>query len=615
MNGRNFAFVAAALAILFGGTIPASAQVRAEIVPGEIIVGIRPQADVPTRAAAVASTVGTAVEYNRNLHFYRVQFNRSWSMAGAIAAMKKRADVLYAEPNYVMHAHADPNDTYYSSQQYGPQKVQANLAWDIWNPTAQTIIAIVDTGIDYTHPDLTNKITRDGSGTVIGYNAVGSNSHSGNPNDPSDDYGHGTHCAGIAAAETNNGVGIAGISGWNGLSGSDTANTKLMPVKVLDSTGSGTSTTVANGITWAADHGAKVISLSLGGGGSTTMSNAVAYAWSKGCVVVASAGNSGSSAFSYPAAYANVISVAATDRTDTLTYYSNYGSWVKVAAPGGGNTAGDYIWSTTPTYAAGGGFALNYDGLSGTSMACPHVSGEAALIWSQNPTLTNAQVRDIIQSNVDPYNPYGSHTIAAGAGRINVYRALLAAGGGTITIPAPPTALTAAAGSGQVSLSWNSSAGATSYNVKRGSVSGGPYTTVGSPSGTTFTDTGLTNGTTYYYVVTAVNSAGESGNSNEASATPQAPAGPAAPTNLRVIGIFRYEIDIAWNDNSNNETGFRVEISTDGTSFTDIGSVGANSTAAAITGLNRKTRYWFRVRAYNAGGYSAYTNVVSATTR
>jgi thermitase len=615
MKGHKLVPILAVLIVLLSAGGQASAQSKFEIVPGEIIVGIRPVSDVPTRAAGVASTVGTIVESNRNLHFYRVRFSRSWSMAGAIASLKKRSDVLYAEPNYVMHADATPNDTYYSSQQYGPQKVQANLAWDIWNPTAQTVIAIVDTGIDYTHPDLTNKITRDGSGNVIGYNAVGSNGHSGNPNDPADDYGHGTHCAGIAAAETNNGTGIAGIAGWNGLSGSDTANTKLMPVKVLDSSGSGTSTTVANGITWAADHGAKVISLSLGGGGSTTMSNAVAYAWSKGCLVVASAGNSGSSGFSYPAAYANVISVAATDKTDTLTYYSNYGSWVLVAAPGGGNTAGDYIWSTTPTYTAGGGFALNYDGLSGTSMACPHVSGEAALIWSQNPTLTNAQVKSLILSNVDPYNPYSGHTIASGAGRINVYRALVAAGGGTPTIPAPPTGLTATAGNGQIGLVWNASAGATSYNVKRGLSSGGSYTTVGTPSGTSFTDTAVVNGTTYYYVVTAVNSAGESGNSNEASATPQAPAGPAAPTNLRTIGIFRNEIDIAWNDNSNNETGFRVEISTNGTAFTDLGSVGANSTAAAITGLTRHTKYWFRVRAYNAGGYSPYTNVVSATTR
>src|SRR5262249_18692388 len=149
---------------------------------------------------------------------------------------------------------------------------------------------------DYNHPDLTNKILRDGNGNVIGHNTIGSNAHSGDPNDPIDDHGHGTHCAGIAAAQTNNGAGVAGISGWNGQAGSsDIAKTKLMPVKVLNSGGSGTTVTVADGITWAADNGAKVISLSLGGGGDSTEQNAVAYAWGKGCVVVAAAGNNGSS--------------------------------------------------------------------------------------------------------------------------------------------------------------------------------------------------------------------------------------------------------------------------------------------------------------------------------
>src|SRR5205085_1732761 len=113
------------------------------------------------------------------------------SVTAAIAILKKRTDVLYAEPNHVVHAVSDPNDPDYSNRQYGPQTVQADLAWGIWTPTAQTVICICDTGVDYTHPDLTNKILRDGAGNVIGHNSVGSNAHSGDPTDPSDDFGHG----------------------------------------------------------------------------------------------------------------------------------------------------------------------------------------------------------------------------------------------------------------------------------------------------------------------------------------------------------------------------------------------------------------------------------------
>lgn len=608
MRGRFNALIVSAFTLLLFGA-QAFAQINPEVVPGELIVGLSPQADVATRGPAIAPAVGVAAEHNQRLHFYRVVVRRGVSVQAAAAALRNSPGVLYVEPNYVMRAHATPNDPYYATQQYGPQKVQANLAWDIWKPAAQTVIAIVDTGIDNGHPDLVNKIYRDASG-IIGYDAF-SNARS----DALDGNGHGTHCAGIAAGEVNNGIGVSGIAGWNGQPGSDVNSTKLMPVKVLDGSGSGTSTTVASGITWAADHGAKVICLSLGGGGSTTMQNAVAYAWSKGCLVVSSAGNSGSSAFSYPAAYANVISVAATDKNDTLASYSNYGSWVTVAAPGGAATSSDYIWSTTPTFDTGQGWPLNYGGASGTSMACPFVSGEAALVWSQNPSLTNVQVRSIILANVDPYTPYGGRTIAAGAGRINVYKAVQAAGGGSGSVPNPPSGLSATAANATVSLSWTGSGGATSYNVKRSTVSGGPYTTVGSPTGTTFTDSGLTNGTTYFYVVTAVNSVGESGNSNQASATPQAAQVPAAPSNLIITALLSREIDLAWHDNSNNETGFHVEISTNGSSFTDLGAVGANVTSVRITGTIRGVRYWFRVRAYNASGYSGYSNVVNAVSR
>ena len=492
---------------LLPGLIPADSI--AAVVPQEVLVGVRADLDDAQEANRLNAVAGLTVGWQPELHAYRIRLQPGMTIEAAMARFQRLGEVVYAEPNHIYHVQSTPNNLYYGNQ-YGPHKVQADLAWDIWNPSATIVIAIVDTGIDNTHPALTNKIYRDALG-IVGYNAF-----TGLRDNASDDYGHGTHCAGIAAAQINNGIGVAGLAGWNGqASQSDTTYTKLMPVKVLDGTGSGSDVSVANGILWAANNGARVISLSLGGSSSsTTLSNAVSYAWTKGCVIVAAAGNSGVSTLSYPGAYPNVISVAATDSNDQLAGFSNYGSWVKVAAPGVS------IYSTVPTYAAGGNFGLNYNYLSGTSMATPHVAGEAALILAQNPALTNSQVSALITSNVDPYTP-SSGGIAAGSGRINVYRALLAAGGGAARVPNAPGGMVAASGNTQVILSWNVTAGAASYNVKRSLVSSGPYTSLATGgTTTTYTDTGLPNGTTYYYVVTAVNTVGESPNSAQVSAVP-----------------------------------------------------------------------------------------------
>src|SRR5262249_30473821 len=162
------------------------------------------------------------------------------------------------------------------------------------------------------------KMLRDANGNILGYDAINQVASAA-----SDGFGHGTHCAGIAAAQVDNGIGIAGIAGWNGAAGtSDTSDTLIMPVQSLNSSRSRTDASVANGITWAADHGAKVISMSLGGPTySTTLDNAIQYAWGKGCVIVAAAGNNGNSGYSYPGADANVISVAASDGSDKLASF------------------------------------------------------------------------------------------------------------------------------------------------------------------------------------------------------------------------------------------------------------------------------------------------------
>ncbi len=512
MMQRRRAGVALLLSLASGLVLLMASNARAQmpqahpIAAGELLVGFAPDAARGNAVPKAALTVGTILSTNPRLGVQRVKIRPGLTMAQAAAQLARMPGVRYVEPNYILSTCATPNDTYFASDQYGPKKIMADRAWELWNPVAPIVIAIVDTGVDNTHPDLTQKILRDANG-IVGYSAL---LHSAS--DALDDHGHGTHCAGIAAGQVNNGIGIAGVAGWNGGSSSDSGYTKIMPVKVLSRWGMGSTDQVAEGITWAADNGANIISLSLGGGGSTTLANAVSYAWNQGCVVVVAAGNSSTSTPSYPAAYPESIAVAATDNTDTLCSFSNYGSWVQVAAPGGS------IFSTAPTYSGGAGYPLNYHTLSGTSMACPHVAGEAALIWANNPMLNNLDIKSLIIDNTDPYQPYNGRTIAGG--RINAFKAM----GGVVEpeAPAAPTNLTATGGSRSVSLSWtqSSSADVTQNRIYRSTSANSGYALIATVSArTSYSNTGLPKRKTYYYRVTAVNGDGlESDPSNTASA-------------------------------------------------------------------------------------------------
>ena len=299
--------------------------------------------------------------------------------------------VSYAELNYQAQALEVPNDPYFANQ-WGMAKVQGPEAWDISHGSASAKIAILDTGIDKDHEDLAAK-------TVARVNFTGTVSDD-------DLYGHGTHVAGIASALTNNAKGVAGLG----------YEASLMSVKVLDDSGSGYYSWIANGISWAADNGARVINLSLGGSsGSTTLENAVDYAWSKGVVLACAAGNSGNPSRTYPAYYTNCIATAATDSNDQKASWSSYGSWVDVAAPGVN------IYSTFPNHPYEIGKILNYDYGSGTSMATPHVAGLAGLLFGYNLGLTNNQVRSAIETYADDIVGTGTYW---SQGRINAYRSL-----------------------------------------------------------------------------------------------------------------------------------------------------------------------------------------------
>lgn len=198
-------------------------------------------------------------------------------------------------------------------------------------------------------------------------------------------------------------------------------------------------------------------------------------------------------------------------------------------------------------------------------------------------------------------------------GAIADYFTIIKGGGGTV--PAAPQNLAATPGNAQVSLTWSASSGASSYSVKRATVSGGPYTVIATPVSTSYVDVTVVNGTTYYYVVSASNAIGESANSNEASATPAAPVAPAAPSNLTATSTGKKKIRINWTDNSNNETGFKIERSTDGVNFAQIATVVADIVTYQNTGLASGTRYYYRVRATNGSGDSAYSNTANAVAR
>jgi thermitase len=363
----------------------AEASPPAEFASGQVLVRFRPG----TPAAEIASVhVLNQGQVLNTLDRIGVQVVRvtAGDELRAVARYRANPNVVFAEVDGIVRALSfTPNDPMLPDQ-WGLAKVEATLAWGVTRGSSAIRIAILDTGIDAGHGDINPKV-------------VASRNFTTSPT-VNDRNGHGTHVAGIAAAVTNNARGVAGL-------GFDSV---LMNGKVLGDNGSGQWSWVASGIIWAADNGARVINLSLGGTShSATVEDAVNYAWGRGVVVVAAAGNNNSSTLVYPAAYANVIAVGATDRNDARATFSSFGTWVDVAAPGVD------ILSTYPR----SGRTDRYAWMSGTSMSAPFVAGLAGLVWTTAWGTSNTAVRDRIQATVDPITtdqPIG--------GRINAARAV-----------------------------------------------------------------------------------------------------------------------------------------------------------------------------------------------
>lgn len=384
-----------------------------------VLVRFRPEISDQYAEATLKTYELTVVRRIPGVGAYSVRIPAGATVPGTLALLRRNPDIELARPDYRTRLADVPNDPYFQDYQYalrnrggvlniGPgiqfqltagADIKAVDAWTVAKGDAQTIIAIVDTGVDMTHPDLVDKIVSAG------------HDFANDDDDATDDVWHGTHVAGTAAAETNNSVGTAGVA-WN---------CRILPVKVTDANGDGYYSWIIDGITWAADHGADVINISLGGSvDDPLLKQACQDAHDKGIIIVAAAGNDGTLGVMYPAAYDDcVLAVAASDYNDKIASFSSYGPEVDVAAPG------VWIFGPAPQWFVGPG-NVPYIFASGTSMAAPHVAGLAALLKSAKPDLSADDLMKIIRYTADDINKadYPGRDDHAGYGRINMTRAL-----------------------------------------------------------------------------------------------------------------------------------------------------------------------------------------------
>ena len=439
------------IATMMGATLSANAMVTgtkadkkaekasalsAEAVEGEFVVKFSTNNASIQSMAANLETVGLSIKkvINRSANTYSVKLTNKAALAkhvgvksegldirqAVITAATALANIEYIEPNFVYRVadvpnsrtntpQTTPNDTEFAklwamNNTGGVDvaghagKVNADIdapeAWTVATGSKDIVVAVIDTGVDYTHPDLAANVWTGPNG-IHGHNAITGT------DDPMDDHSHGTHCSGTIGAVGDDGKGIVGIN-WH---------VSIMGSKFLSSQGSGTLEDAIKAIDWATDHGAQIMSNSWGGGGfSQALLDSITRANKKGILFIAAAGNDSTnndSAPSYPASYQldNIVSVAASNNQDMMSDFSNYGKSVNLMAPG------ENIYSTVLNH--------GYDTYSGTSMATPHVSGAAALLLSKEPSLTPVQVRDRLMATSDKLKAYRNKLQSGG--RLNLY--------------------------------------------------------------------------------------------------------------------------------------------------------------------------------------------------
>ena len=524
------------------------------------------------------------------------------SVQDAIDLFQQLPGVEYAEPDYIVRASVIPNDPGFGNlwgmNRTNDADIDAPEGWDIFRGNANFPVGVIDTGVQYTHPDLAaniwtnpgeiagNGIDDDGNGFIDdtrGWDFVN------NDNNPMDDNGHGTHCAGTIGGVGNNGIGVVGVM-WT---------TKIVPLKFLGANGSGSITAALGCLQYATGKGIKVSSNSWGGGGySQSFFNAIESSKAIGHIFVAAAGNSGTNndtTPSYPASYTNdnVIAVASTTNTDAMSSFSQYGlTSVDIGAPGSS------IYSTYPTN--------SYATLSGTSMATPHVAGVVTSVYGQNTSWTYTQVRSRVLSTARPIAALNGRCVTGGV--VNLAAALVNNNSTpTISVTSPANGLVVAAGTA-VSLSGTANDtqdGNITANIQWSSNLQGALGTGGSVNAAT-----LAPGT-HTITATVADSGGLTASATR-SVTVNAVAGtvPGGPSGVRVYRVNGIA-NVTWIDNSANEWGFQVERqrSVGGVwgSDTIVGGTAANVTALLNAPPATGATWRYRVRAFNGAGYSTWS--------
>ena len=359
-------------------------------------------------------------------NFYLLKLKAGSDVKKTLESLAGFEEIEQAGPNYIVATQEIPNDQLFAGQ-WDMQKINMPSTWDLTHGSSNIKVAVVDSGVNYAHPDLAGRVTngRDFSrcSTVVNHSECVEKERD---NDSNDDFGHGTHVAGTIGAITNNNIGVAGI-GWN---------VSILAIKAVGSTGEGIMTDITDGIRYAADSGAKVINLSLGSpapcneGNFLAYQEAINYATSKGAIVVAAAGNDNKDAGNVtPASCNGVITVGATTADDTRSSYSNFGSIVDIAAPGGQKPC------TQATCITSTWLSTQYTSITGTSMATPHVAGVVALLLSSAPGLSQGQVRECLVNNGDAI----STDKYIGGKRLNAAKTIEACGSIKTTPTATPT--------------------------------------------------------------------------------------------------------------------------------------------------------------------------------